>query len=141
MKFRLPKFFFGNLGSKMQILLFCLKNAVHSISRLLIPNQDCNIWNSDPKIHFWANLGLKIQNCLFCLEIVLHSTLMILIPNRDLKFRNSNPKSIFGKVYAQKFKVVCFVCKLVNIVSKGCWFRIQSYIFEIPTSKSIFGLI
>ena len=34
-------------------------------------------------------------------------------------------KSIFGQIWAQKFKVVCFVWKLVHIVSQGCWFRIR----------------
>ena len=56
-------------------------------------------------------------------------------------FEILTPKSIFGQIWAKKFKVVRFVWKLVYIVSHGCWFRIQTYIFEISTTKFIFGQI
>ena len=38
-------------------------------------------------------------------------------------------------------KIICFVWKLVHIVSQGCWFQMYTYIFDISTSKSIFEQI
>ena len=94
--------------------------------------------------HNWTvspNLGQKIKSCPFWLKIGTHGTLEVLIPNPDFDFWNSYPKSIFGQIWAQKVKVVCFVWKLVHIVSQGCWFRIQTKTFKISTPKSIFGQI
>ena len=82
--------------------------------------------NSEPKIHFWTNLGQKIQSCPFCLKIGAPSNSRILIPNSELDFWILTLKSSFGQIWAQKFKVVRFVSKLVPIVSQGCWFRIQT---------------
>ena len=65
---------------------FCLKIAIHIISRILIPNPDLDFKNFDPKIHFWANLDSKIQSCPFCLKIGTDgiSKMMILIPTLAL---------------------------------------------------------
>ena len=64
-----------------------------------------------------------------------------LIPNPDLDFWAFDPKSSLGQIWAQQFKVVRFVSKLVHIVFQGCWFQMQTYIFQIPTPKSNFGQI
>ena len=78
----------------------------------------------------WAispNLGRKTKCCPFWLKIGTHGILEVLIQNPDLDFWNSNPKIHFwANLGAQKFKVVCFVWKLVRIVSQGCWCQIQS---------------
>ena len=92
----------------------------------------------------WAispNLSQKIESCLFWLKNGIHGILEVLIPNSDLDFWNFDPKIYFGQIWAQKFKVVRFVWKLVYIVSQGCWFRIQTETFKISTPKSIFGQI
>ena len=41
------------------------------------------------------------------------------------------PNPIFGQIWAQKFKVVCFLWKLVHIVSQGWWFWIQTRNFDL----------
>ena len=69
-RLRLLKFshktrFWANLDPKIQSCLLCLKIGTHSISRMLIQNQDLDFWNFEPKIHFWANLGKRSQICLF----------------------------------------------------------------------------
>ena len=117
--------FWANLGPKIQIGSFCLKIGAHNISRMLIPNPDLDFWNFDPKIHFWANLGPKIQSCPFCLKIGTHSISRILISKPDLDFWHLTPKSILGQIWAQKVKAVCFVWKLVHMVSQGWWFLLQ----------------
>ena len=71
----------------------------------------------------WAispNLGHEIKRCSFWLKIDTHNILEVLIPNPDLD------KSIFGQLWAQKFKVVRFVLKLVHLISQGSWFRLQA---------------
>ena len=70
----------------------------------------------------WAispNLGRKIKSCLFWLKIGTLGILDVLIPNPDLDFWNLTPKSIFGQIWAQKFKVVRFVWKLVHMASQA----------------------
>ena len=92
----------------------------------------------------WAispNLGRKIKNCPFRLQIGTYGILEVLILNPDLDFWNSDSKIHFGQIWAQKFKIVCFVWKLVYTVSQGCWFRIKTEIFEILNPKSIFEQI
>ena len=76
----------------------------------------------------WAispNLGQKIKSCPFWLKIGTHGILEVLIPNPDFDFWNSYPKSIFGQIWAQKVKVVCFVWKLVHMISQRYWFLFQ----------------
>ena len=94
--------------------------------------------------HNWAispNLCQKKKSCPFWLKIGTHGILEMLIPNPDLDFEIPTPKSISGQIWAQKFKVVRFVWKLVHVVSQRCWFQIQTQIFEISTPKFIFGQI
>ena len=70
----------------------------------------------------WAispNLGRKIKNCPFRLQIGTHGILEVLILNPDLDFWNSDSKIHVGQIWAQKFKIVCFVWKLVYLVSQG----------------------
>ena len=92
----------------------------------------------------WAispNLGQKIKNCPFWLKIGTHGKLEVLIPNPDLDFWNSDPKIHFWANLGPKIQSCPFVWKLVHIVYQGCWFWIQTQIFEISTPKSIFGQI
>ena len=87
----------------------------------------------------WAtssNLGWKTKSYPFWLKIGTHGILEVLIPNPTLDFWNSNPK-----IWALKFKVVCFVWKMVQIVSQVCGFWIRTLIFEMPTPKPIIGQI
>ena len=115
-----------NLGWEIKSCSFWLKIGTQGILEVLISNPDLDFWNSNSKINFWANLGPKIQSRPFCLKIGTHCISMMLIPNPVLIFEITTPKSIFEQSWAQKFKVVRFVWKLVHIVSQGCWFRIQS---------------
>ena len=98
-----------NLCQKIKSCPFWwLKIGAHGILEVLTLNPDLEFWNFDPKIHFWANLGPKIQSFPFCLKIGAPSIWRILIPNPDLDFWNFDSKSIFGQIWAQKFKVVHF---------------------------------
>ena len=126
LKFWPQNLFWANLGPKIQSCPFCLKVGAHSISRMLIPNLDLDIWNFDPKIYFWANLGPKIQSCPFCLKIGTHgiSKTLILIPTLVLWI--SNPNFLFGQIWAKKVKVVCFNWKLTHMVSWKCRFWIRT---------------
>ena len=129
LKFRPQNSFLDKFGPEDSKLSILSENWYTWYLKLLIliPNPDLDVWNSDPKIHFWANLGPKIQSCPFCLIIGTHNISRMLIPNPGLDFWNFDPqKSTFGQIWAQKFKVVRFVWKLVLIVSQGCWFRIQT---------------
>ena len=114
-----------NLGRKIKNWPFWLKIVTHGILEVLILNPDLDFWNSDPKIHFWANLGRKSQSCPFFLKIGTHSILTMLILIPTLVFWISDPKSIFGQIWAKKVKVVCFVWKLLHMVSQGCWYLLQ----------------
>ena len=97
-----------NLGQKIKKGPFWLKIGTLGILELWIPIPDLDFWNSDPKIYFWANLGRKSLSCSFFLKIDPHGTLAMLILIPTLVFWISDPKSIFGQIWAQKFKVVCF---------------------------------
>ena len=117
-----------NLGQKIKSYPFWLKIDRHGMLDVLIPNPELGFWNSDPKImDIWPNLVPKIQSFPFCLKIGTHSISRMLILNPDLDFWNSDPKIYFWEeIWYQKFKVVRFVWKLVQIVSQGCRFRIRS---------------
>ena len=80
----------------------------------------CWLWIQTPKIHFWANLTSKSQSCSFCLKIDTHgiSRMLILIPT--LIFWNFNLKFISGQIWTKKIKVVRFIWKLAQMVSRGC---------------------
>ena len=69
----------------------------------------------EPKSFFWTNLGQKIQNCLFSLKIGTHGILMMLILIPTIVFWIANPKSIFGQIWAEKVKAVCFAWKLAHM--------------------------
>ena len=79
-----------------------------------IPNPDSDFWNFDPKTHFWKNFGQKSQSCSFFLKIGTHGILMMLILIPTLVFWISDPKSIFGQIWAEKVKAVCFAWKLAH---------------------------
>ena len=91
-----------NLGWKIKSCPFWLKIDTHGILKVLIPNQELDFWNFDPKIHFWASLGPKTKSCPFCLKIGTHgiSRMLILIPT--LVFWISNPNFFFGQIWAKK---------------------------------------
>ena len=80
-----------------------------------IPNLDLDFWNSDPKTHFCAHFGRKSQSCLFFLKIGMHGILTMLILIPTLVFRIPNPKSIFGQIWTEKIKVVCFAWNLAHL--------------------------
>ena len=94
-------------------------------SSLQHPQQYLN-QNIAPNWAISPNLGQKIKSCSFWLKIGTHSILEVLIPNLDLHFWNSDPKIRIWANLAQKFKVLCFLWKLVHLVSQGSWFRIQT---------------
>ena len=82
-----------------------------------------------PIARYWAispNFGRKIKSCPFWLKIGTQGILEVLIPNPNLDFWNFDHKNHFRATLGQKFKTVCFVWKLVHVVSQGCWFRIQT---------------
>ena len=115
-----------NLDQKLKSCPLRLKIDTNGALEILIPNPDFDFWDSDPKIHFWGNLGPKIQSCLLCLNIGAHSISRMLIPNPNLDLWNFDPKTIFWANLGPRFKVVCYVWKLVHIVSQGCWFQVQT---------------
>ena len=117
--------FFGQIWvQKFKVARF-VWNGTHSISRMLIPNPDLDVWNFDPKIYFWANLLPKIQSCPFCLKSGTHNTSRMLILIPALVFWISNPNFLFGQIWTKKVKVVCFNWKLTHMISRGCWFLFQ----------------
>ena len=121
-EFRALSLFLGKFGpkkSKLSSLALdwhteCLDDA-NSYS-------DINFLSFKPEILFWTNLGRKIQSCSFWLKIGTHgiSRMLILIPT--IVFWIANPKSIFGQIWAEKVKAVCFAWKLAHTVSRRCWF-------------------
>ena len=87
--------------------------------------------NFRPQNPFFATLGRNSQSCLFCQKTDTHgiSRMLIFIPT--LVFWISNPKSIFGEIWAKKFKVVRFVWKLAHTVSRECRFLFQHQFSDI----------
>ena len=65
----------------------------------------------------WAispNLGRKIKSYPFWLKIGMHGILTMLILVPTLVFWIANSKSIFGKIWTEKVKVVCFAWNLAH---------------------------
>ena len=80
----------------------------------------------------WAifpNLGgQKIKSCPFWLKIGTHGNMVYWrcwLRIQTKIFNIPTPKSIFGQFWAQKFKIVRFVWKLVHMVSQRCWLLFQ----------------
>ena len=67
-----------------------------------------------PQNPFLHKLLLKSQSCWFFLKIGMHGILTMLILIPTLVFWIPNPKSIFGQIWAEKVKVVCFAWNLAN---------------------------
>ena len=107
--------FWANFGPKIQSRLFCRKIGAHSILRMQIRIPHLVFWNSNPKTHFCANFGQKSQSCSFFLKIGMHGILTMLILIPTLVFWIANPKSIFGQIWTEKVKVVCFAWNLANL--------------------------
>ena len=70
---------------------------------------------------FLGKFGPKSQSYQFCLKIGTYGIWRMLILIPTLVSRICNPKSIFGQIWAKKFKVVHFDWKLAHRVSRGCW--------------------
>ena len=118
--------FFGKFGPKIQSFPSSLKIGAHSISRMLILNQDLDFWSFDLKTHFRANLGPKIQRCLFCLKIGAHGISRMLILTPTLVFGIQILIFFLGKFGPKRVKFVCFNWKLAQLISRGCWFLFQN---------------
>ena len=84
-------------------------------------------------------LGLKSQSCPFCQKICTFGIprMLILIPT--LVFWISNPNFLFGQIWVEKVKVVCFNWKLAHMMPRGCWFLLQHYFCEFTTLNSFLG--
>ena len=70
---------------------------------------------------FFGKFGPKNQSYQFCLKIGTRGIWRMLILIPTLVFWICNPKSIFGQIWAKKFKVVHFDWNLAHRVSRGCW--------------------
>ena len=97
--------FWANLGPKIQSCLFCLKIGAHSISRMQIPNTDLEFWKSDPKIRFWANFGRKSQAVHFFWKLACMASWRCWFLFKQF---------IFGQIWTEKVKVVCFAWNLAH---------------------------
>ena len=78
-----------------------------------------------PQYPFLGKFGLKSQSYQFCLKIGTHGIWRMLILIPTLVFWIWNPKSIFGQIWAKKFKVVHFDWKLAHRVSQGWWLLLR----------------
>ena len=105
--------FWANLGPKIQSYLFCLIIGAN-ILRIRIQNPDLDFWNSNPKTHFWANFGRKSHSCSFFLKIDTHGILTMLTLIPTIVFWIANAKSVFGQIWTEKVKVVCFAWYLTH---------------------------
>ena len=100
-----------------------------------------NIWIKILHVNGPPNFGRKIKSWPLWLKIGTHGILKVLIPNPDLDFWNPDPKVHFWAYLGPKLRSCPFFVKLVHKASQGCWFQIQTKIFEISTPKPIFGQI
>ena len=97
--------FWTNLGQKIESCPIGLKIGTHTISRMLIPNQDIDFWNFAPKIHFWANLDPKNSKLSVLSKIGALGILKTLILIPTLVLWISNPNFLFGQIWAKKSKL------------------------------------
>ena len=109
-----PKSIFGEIWvKKVKVVQFGWK-LTHMVSRrcwFLFRHYFSLFPTLNP---FLDKLGREIQSCLFWLKIGTHgiSRMLILIPT--IFFWIANPKSIFGQIWAEKVKAVCFAWKLAH---------------------------
>ena len=75
-------------------------------------------WTQNP---FLGKFGPKSQSYQFCLKIGTYGIWRMLILIPTLVSWICNPKSVFGQIWAKKFKVVHFDWNLAHRVSRGCW--------------------
>ena len=119
MKFRPPKFIFGQIwAKKCQSCSFCLKIGYTCYLKVADSCSNISFLNFKTLIHFWANLDQKTQSCPVWLKIGRQSvtTMLILISTLFLLFSDSNPKSFFGQIWAEKPKAAYFDWKLAHLV-------------------------
>ena len=103
-----------NLGRKIQSCPFWLKIGSHGISEVLIPNPDSSrLQNS-----FLGKFGLRKSELSFCLKIGTHGISRMLVLILTLNFWIY--EFIFVQIWAKKVKVVRFVWKSAQMVSRGC---------------------
>ena len=132
---------FTQINWKIRTCPFWLKRGSQSMFEVLIPNQDLDFWNSDPKIHFWVNLGSKSQSCPFCLKIGTHAISKMLILILTLIFWNSNPKIYFWENLGQKSQSCVFCLKIGTHGISRMLILIPTLVFWIFNSKFLFGQI
>ena len=130
-----------NLGQKIKSCPFWLKIGTLGILEMLIPNQDLDFWNSDPKIHFQANLGPKIQSCPFCLKIGAHSISRMVIPNPDLDFWNFDRKIHFWANLGPKIQSCPFSLKIGTHGISKMLILIPTLVLWISNTNFLFGQI
>ena len=86
----------------------------------------------------WAispNLGRKIKSYPFWLKIGMHGILTMLILVPTLVFWTANSKSIFGKIWTEKVKVVCFAWNLAHPHIHTHYLEDVDYYFDISFLK------
>ena len=86
----------------------------------------------------WAispNLGRKIKSYPFWLKIGMHGILTMLILVPTLVFWIANSKSIFGKIWTEKVKVVCFAWNLAHPHIHIQYLEDVDYYFDISFLK------
>ena len=126
LKFRPQNPFLGKFGSKYSKFSVLSENWCTEYLKDADSKSRVRFLKLWPQNSFVRNLGPKIQIRSSCLKIGTHSISRMLIRHPDLHFWILTPKSICWQIWAQRFKFVSFVWKLVYIASQGCWFQIQT---------------
>ena len=103
-----PKSIFGKIwAKKVKVVQFGWKLA-HRVS------WQCWFLFRHYFSQFPTNLGRKIQSYSFWLKIGTHGILRMLILIPTIVFWTANPKPIFGQIWTEKVKAVCFAWKLAH---------------------------
>ena len=133
---------FSLKNSKLSILI---ENWLNGILEELIPNQDLDFWNSNPKIHFWINLSQKRQSRPFCLKIGTHGTsrMLILIATLCSKIQIPKfwPQNPFWGNLGQKSQSCLFCLQIDTHGISRMLILISTFVFWISNQKPIFGQV
>ena len=104
-----PNLLFGKIwAKKVKVVRFNWKLA-HMVSWKCRFRSRLRVMKFRPQNLFLGKFGRKSQGCPFFLKIGTHGILTMLILIPTLVYWISNPKSIFGQIWAEKVKAVCFV--------------------------------
>ena len=103
-------------------------SSLHHLQQYLNQNIARN-WAISP------NLGRKIKSYPFWLKIGMHGILTMLILVPTLVFWIANSKSIFGKIWTEKVKVVCFAWNLAHPHIHTQYLEDVDYYFDISFLK------